>query len=195
MDVAQAELANNTEAADWGILSELPGNPMMWVLILSELTAFGLFFLAFAVARSLHPAIFAAGQAQLDILLGGVNTMVLITSGWLMALAVRARADDHPEQARRLTILAMAVGSLFVAVKIVEYGAKLDAGYGLEGDLFFTLYFLLTGFHFLHVLLGLAILGLVAWRNSLENLETGAAFWHMVDLVWVVLYPLVYLVR
>lgn len=189
MDISEAE------AADWGVLSDLPGHPMMWVLILSEMVAFGLFFLAFAVARALQPALFAAGQAQLDPLLGGINTMVLVTSGWLMALAVRARADGAAGRSRRLTVAAIAVGTLFVVVKVAEYGAKLDAGYGLETDTFFTLYFLLTGFHFLHVLLGLVILALVAWQNSLDNLETGAAFWHMVDLVWVVLYPLVYLVR
>jgi nitric oxide reductase NorE protein len=186
---------HDTDTDTWGVLSELPGNPMMWVLILSEMVAFGLFFMAFAVARVMHPAEFAAGQAQLDPLLGGINTMVLVTSGWLMALAVRARGLGKVGSSRLLTVGAMLVGSLFVIVKLAEYGAKIQAGHGLDDDVFFTLYFLLTGFHFLHVLLGLAILGLVAWRNSLDNLETGAAFWHMVDLVWVVLYPLVYLVR
>lgn len=76
----------------------------------------------------------------------------------------------------------------------MEYAAKAKAGIGLETDTFFTLYFLLTGFHLLHVVLGIVIIAAVALHDSLDNLRTGTSFWHMVDLVWVVMYPLVYLV-
>ena len=72
---------------------------------------------------------------------------------------------------------------------------KLDAGIGIETNTFFTLYFLLTGFHFLHVIFGLILLAIVAVWDSIDNLETGAAYWHMVDLVWVLIFPIVYLVR
>jgi nitric oxide reductase NorE protein len=88
----------------------------------------------------------------------------------------------------------MALGLVFILVKLTEYIAKAEAGIGLETDTFFTLYFLLTGFHLLHVVLGIAILAAVALSDSPENLNTGTAFWHMVDLVWVVMYPLVYLI-
>jgi len=94
------------------------------------------------------------------------------------------------------------VGSVFLAVKAMEYSATLGAGLTIDTDTFFTLYFLLTGFHALHVVLGIVILLLVSRSGPetmpetlIENLETGAAFWHMVDLVWVILYPLVYLIR
>lgn len=191
---AQVAHAAGTDA-DWGALSQLPGHPMMWILILSELLVFGIFFVAFAVARALDPATFDASQAELDRLLGGLNTMVLVTSGWLAALAVRAKGDGRGRRARGLLAGAMGVGSVFLVVKVIEYADKAASGYGLETNTFFALYYLMTGFHFLHVVMGLAILAVVWWWDSLENLETGTAFWHMVDLIWVVMFPLLYLVR
>ena len=88
----------------------------------------------------------------------------------------------------------MAFGSVFLAIKVIEYADKIGQGFA-ETDMFFQLYYLMTGFHALHVVMGLIILGLVTWRDSLENMETGAAFWHMIDLIWVLLFPLVYLLR
>ena len=179
----------------WGPLSTLPGNPLMWVLIWSELLVFGAALGGFAVARFLDPVTFDASQAHLDRFLGAINTMVLLTSGLLAAMAVRARADGEVTGSRRWVMASMAVGSVFLVIKIIEYAEKLDAGLDIETNTFFTLYYLITGFHFLHVILGLVILAVVTWKNSLDNLETGAAFWHMVDLVWVLIFPLVYLVR
>lgn len=181
-----------------GGLAALPGNLMMWILIFSELAVFGAAFLGFAVARVLDPATFAAGQAHLNGTLGAVNTMVLVTSGYLAARAVAAGRRGAAKRARWAMTGAAAVGSVFLAVKAVEYSATLGAGLTIDSDGFFTLYFLLTGFHALHVVLGIVILLLVARSGPetlVENLETGAAFWHMVDLVWVILYPLVYLIR
>ncbi|WP_188262961.1 cytochrome c oxidase subunit 3 family protein [Azospirillum tabaci] len=191
--VPTAVVAADGEAADWGPLSSLPGNPMMWILILGELAAFGAVFIGFAVARALDPATFDSSQAQLDRLLGGVNTMVLVTSGWLVAIAVRRRASGRPHCAAMLG--AMALGGLFLAIKAVEYGDKIGRGLTLETNTFFQLYYLMTGFHAMHVAAGIVILGIVTWWDSLENMETGAAFWHMVDLIWVLLYPIVYLLR
>ncbi len=88
-----------------------------------------------------------------------------------------------------------APGRPFVAITIVEYAVKAKAGIGLETDTFFTLYFLLTGFHLVHVLLGIVVIAAAARHDSSENLRTGMAFWHMVDLVWVAMYPLIYLAR
>lgn len=182
------------EERPWGPLSDLPGHPMMWVLILTEVVTFGLLFMIFAVTRAVQPAIFAAGQAKLDPVLGGINTLVLVTSGWLAALAVEARTDGRRWTARLQLAGAMTLGLAFVAIKSLEYWAKVQAGIGLETNTFFTLYFLLTGFHLLHVLLGIVILFAVALSDGVENLKTGTSFWHMVDLVWIVMYPLVYLI-
>ena len=183
----------DSETADWGPLSSLPGNPMMWILILGELAVFGALFVGFAVARARAPALFDASQDHLDWLLGGLNTMVLVTSGWLVAIAARRRAMDRPHRAAMIG--ATALGAIFLAIKVVEYADKIRQGFTLESNTFFQLYYLMTGFHAMHVAAGILILGIVTWWNGQENMETGAAFWHMVDLIWVLLYPLVYLLR
>ncbi|AWK85298.1 cytochrome c oxidase subunit 3 [Azospirillum thermophilum] len=176
-------------------LAGLPGHPMMWILILSELAVFGIAFVGFAVARLLDPAGFAAGQAHLSPLTGGLNTIVLVTSGFLAAAGVAAARDGRRGRARGLFVVAAVLGLLFLGVKGTEYAASIAAGHTLDSGGFFTLYYLLTGFHALHVALGMVILLIVAWKDSVENLETGASFWHMLDLVWVLLYPLLYLLR
>jgi nitric oxide reductase NorE protein len=179
----------------WGILDDLPGDPMIWVLIFSELAAFGLFLGTFTVARAIHPAVFAAGQAALDPGLAGLNTVVLVTSGWAAARATKAARAGERRATRYWLLTAMALGGLFVAVKLAEYAEEIGRGIGLETSTFFTLYFLLTGFHLLHVCLGIIILAFVCRRAEAFGVETGTAFWHMVDLVWIVMFPILYLVR
>ncbi|WP_027554828.1 cytochrome c oxidase subunit 3 family protein [Bradyrhizobium sp. Cp5.3] len=183
------------QEAGWGILEDLPGDPMIWVLIFSELAAFGLFLGAFVVARLIHPALFAAGQAALDSRLAGLNTVVLVTSGWAAARGTAAARLGKKRVSRGWLVGAMALGGLFVAIKLVEYGGEIGSGIGLETSTFFTLYFLLTGFHLLHVCLGIVILAVVCRRAEVVGVETGSAFWHMVDLIWIVMFPLLYLVR
>ena len=186
-------MSDDTE--NWGALSELPGNPLMWVLILSELVVFGALFAAFSVSRVLHPAMFLADQIKLDRLAGGVNTMLLLTSGLAAALAVNARVGDDIRRCRLWLGGAALLGMGFLGIKLAEYSDKAAQGFGIETDTFFTLFYLMTGFHAAHVLFGLIILAVVAWKPSRENVETGTAFWHMVDLIWVLLYPIVYLIR
>jgi Heme/copper-type cytochrome/quinol oxidase, subunit 3 len=177
---------------EWGALSDLPGNPLMWVLIISELAVFGALFMAFEITRLLHPAVFQAGQAGLDVRLGGLNTVILVTSGYLAARGAKASGIAA---SRRWLAGAMALGAAFLAVKGVEYADKAAHGAGLESDVFHTLFFLMTGFHAMHVAMGIVVLAIVAWKNNAANLETGTAFWHMVDLIWLILFPLVYLLR
>ena len=192
-EAGDASSRDTGETADWRPLSGLPGNPMMWLLILGELVVFGVAFVGFSIARELDPVTFEASRSQLDGVQGGVNTLVLITSGWLAALSVRAkRRGASPRPALAASI---AVGTIFLVVKLFEYRSKLSAGITVDTNDFFAFYYLLTGFHALHVLMGLIVLSIVLKWDSLDNLETGAAFWHMVDLIWVVLYPLMYLVR
>ncbi|GMG84387.1 cytochrome c oxidase subunit 3 family protein [Paralimibaculum aggregatum] len=174
-------------------LDALPGDLMIWVLIVSELLVFGAGLVAFAAVRATDPEGFALAQQGLDGRLGAINTAVLVTSGWLMALAVRFRASGRRRDARLAIGGAALLGMVFLGVKAIEYAHKIAAGIGTETHAFYTFYYLLTGFHAAHVVAGIAILGLVAWRDSHDNLETGAAFWHMVDLVWVVLFPVIYL--
>ena len=165
----------------------------MWLFLATEVLLFGGLFVAYAVYRANHPEIFVYAHQFLDKTWGGINTLVLVTSGWLAAIAVqRQRSARSPRPA--LTG-AMLLGAVFLCVKAIEYAQKFDAGIGIETNTFWTLYFLMTGFHALHVVLGIVILAIVCWKDSLENLETGTAFWHMVDIIWVILYPLIYLLR
>jgi nitric oxide reductase NorE protein len=168
---------------------------MIWILILSELLAFGAFFVVFAFVRFSEPELFRTAQGELDRFLGAVNTLVLVTSGLFAALAVQARAEGAVRTCRLWLAAAMALGFVFLAIKGVEYADKIGRGLTLTTNQFFELYYLMTGFHALHVVMGIVILGIVSWRASLVNVETGTAFWHMVDLIWVLLFPIVYLIR
>ncbi|NVO15049.1 MAG: cytochrome c oxidase subunit 3 [Rhodoplanes sp.] len=184
-----------TDAAGWGVLDTLPGHPMMWVLILSELVVFGALLVIVAVVRLVHPDDVATVQALLDPRPAFANTLVLITSGWLAARAIAAARVGARASARRLLVGAMALGVAFAAIKLFEYATELAAGLDPETSVFATLYVLITGFHLLHVVLGIVILGVVAPRATVDAIETGTAFWHMVDLVWLLIFPIVYLVR
>lgn len=183
------------DGTGWGVLDGLPGHPMMWVLILSELVVFGLLLGAFGIARIVHRADFAAGQAQLESLLAFVNTLVLIASGWLAARAVASARAGARRAAQRRLAGAMLLGGAFIAVKGHEYAGEFANGLDPETSPFATLYLLLTGFHLLHVGLGIVILAVVARHAGPDDVETGTAFWHMVDLVWLMMFPVIYLVR
>lgn len=180
---------------DWGVLGELPGDLMMWVLIVSELLVFGAALIAFLAVRATDPAGFAADQLLLDRTEGAVNTMVLMTSGLCAALAVIARKEGRHRSARGWLFVAAGFGVVFLIVKGVEYWSKATAGIDIETSPFFTFYYLITGFHAAHVIAGILILALLAWADSIRTMETGVAFWHMVDLVWVLLFPIIYLLR
>jgi len=166
--------AQDCEAQDggWGLLGELPGDPMIWVLIFSELAVFGALLCAFAIARGINPTEFASGQALLNPGLAGLNTVVLVTSGWAAARGAAAARARQACTCRRWLVLTIGLGWAFVAVKFVEYAGEIATGAGLETSTFFTLYFLLTGFHLLHVVLGMVILAVV-WRGA----EVEIQFW------------------
>lgn len=178
-----------------GVFGELPGDLMMWVLIASELLVFGAALIAFLAIRATDPAGFGADQASLDRTAGALNTIVLVTSGLCAALAVAQRERGARQAARRWLFAAGCLGIIFLVVKGFEYAHKAELGVGIETSAFFTFYYLATGFHALHVVAGIVILGIIGWADSGRNMETGVAFWHMVDLIWVLLFPIIYLLR
>ena len=171
----------------------LPGELVMWVLIISELAVFGVALLIFLVLRLGDPQGFAAAQDQLHRLSAGLNTVVLVTSGFAAAMALRTAEAGQTAATRRWLGGAMVLGAVFLLLKGVEYGDALARGIGLETHVFFTFYWLLTLFHAAHVIAGIIILGLVAINPRPDTVEAGAQFWHMVDLVWVMLFPVIYL--
>jgi nitric oxide reductase NorE protein len=174
------------------VLSELPGELMMWVLIASELMVFGAGLIACLSVRIADPERFASDQALLDQGAGALNTLVLVTSGLFAAIALRSRECGRRSAAHRWLLAAGGLGVVFLIVKAFEYASKASLGIDIETSPFFTFYHLITGFHALHVVAGIGVLGLVAWADSTRNMEAGVAFWHLVDLVWVLLFPVIY---
>lgn len=181
----------------------LAGDLAVWLIILAELLAFGIFFLSYAFARTLDVALFNASQSTLDLTSGAINTALLITGSWCVVRAVQAIKHNASSASARWLLAALACGSGFVVIKCLEFSAKAEAGLDLSSNTFYMFYFLLTGFHFLHVLAAMVFLTLLLLKTRAghygshdhHDIETGAAFWHMVDLLWIVLFPLVYVMR
>nr|WP_170541832.1 cytochrome c oxidase subunit 3 [Ruegeria arenilitoris] len=179
--------------SDTSLIDELPGELLMWVLIVSELLVFGAGLIAFMGVRLTDPTGFAEAQSHLYRTGAALNTGVLVTSGFLAARALRWRQAARRGAARLSLIGAALLGVIFLIIKGAEYAGKAAQGINYETHPFFLFYYLLTGFHAAHVLAGVAILLLVAWRDDPRNIEAGGQFWHMVDLVWVLLFPVIYL--
>ena len=181
----------------------LRGDLGVWLIILAELLTFGILFVSYAFARARDVAAFNAAQATLDLHSGALNTVLLITGSWCVARAVQAVRSGARRPGLGWLMAAMLCGLGFVVVKLAEYAAKLREGIDLTSNTFYTLYLMLTAFHFLHVVVALLALGYLAVRlrggaygpQDCHAMETGAAFWHMVDLLWIVLFPLVYVLR
>ena len=169
----------------------------------SILATFGMLFVAFAGARLRDPALFAAGQATLDLNSGALNTVLLITGSWCVARAVEAVERSRSATGARWLAAGIACGGGFLVVKGFEYADKFSAGINLSTNTFYMFYISLTFFHFMHVILGLVILVALWWKtrsgdygpHNMNGIESGAAYWHMVDLVWIVLFPLVYVMH
>lgn len=181
----------------------LAGDLSVWLIILMELLTFGLLFLSYAFARTFDVALFNASQSTLDLNSGAINTVLLITGSWCVVRAVEAVKRDACAAGARWLIAALACGSGFVVIKLLEFSAMADAGIDLSTNTFYMFYILLTAFHFFHVLAAMVFLTILLvnthagryGRQDHHALETGAAFWHMVDLLWIVLFPLVYVMR
>ena len=175
-------------------LDDLPGELLMWILIGSELLVFAAGVTAMSAMRLTDPAGFADAQAMLDGRMAALNTVVLVTSGLFAARAERDAAHGRPRAARRGLLLAALGGVVFLIVKGVEYAHDIQAGIGIDSHPFFTFYYLLSGFHAAHVIAGIVVLLLVAYRAASAPVQAGAMFWHMVDLVWVLILPAVWLI-
>ncbi|MDO5658544.1 MAG: cytochrome c oxidase subunit 3 [Paracoccus sp. (in: a-proteobacteria)] len=165
----------------------------MWVLIMSELAVFAAGLLAFLAVRLTDPLGFAEAQDHLNRVSAAINTVVLITSGLLAALALRAARAGR--ETRGWLLAASALGMVFLVLKGMEYAHSAAQGIGPDSGAFFMFYFLLTGFHAVHVVAGIVVLWLCALTRRVGHIEAGTQFWHMVDLVWVILFPVIYLLR
>lgn len=183
-------------------VKRLPGDLAMWFFILAELTVFAILFIGFAVSEQLNPVMFTEGKAQLHQISGLINTLTLITSSYFVALALTKAHQGDGKQATRLLIIAKLVACIYIGVKIWEYLSLFEQGIDIETNTFFTLYFMITFFHLMHVLLGMVILIFVAVKankneynaTNISGFEAGASYWHMVDMLWIILFPLIYVI-
>ncbi len=189
-------------------LAVIPGDSGVWVFIFADMCAFAVFFLLFSVGRVAQPELYEAARQQLDLQLGLANTLILLTSGAFMAAAARTARAGNVQGTLHNLLLTLGVGSLFGLSKAVEWSAKFNHGIGLTTNEFFTYYFVFTGIHFLHFVIGLGVLLVLIARvrdisvqggamdgASLRWIEAGGAYWHMVDLLWIVLFAMLYLMR
>jgi nitric oxide reductase NorE protein len=182
---------------------QLPGVEGVWVFAMADMTVFAVLFGSFIVSRHHNPALFEASRHALNPNFGGVNTLILLTSSWFAALALDAVRKSRFALAQRFIGGAFLCGLAFMVSKGIEYTEKLNAGISVLTNDFFMYYFTLTGIHLSHVVAGnvvLAVLWFKARSQSFDPerpvvLECGAIYWHMVDLLWIILFPLLYLVR
>ena len=175
--------------------------PTVLIFLVADFVSFLLFFLVFMMERMKRPEEFRGSAASLNIGIGVTNTLLLLTSGWLVAMAVSAcSANDRP-RARALLLGGIFAAVGFILLKAVEYHQKYIAGVGISTNAFFSFYYVLTGLHLVHVIAGLTVL-ILMWRwighdsdNSLlkSKVITGGLYWHLVDLLWIFLFPLLYL--
>lgn len=181
----------------------LPGDSGVWLFIFADMCAFAVFFLLFTVGRAANPVLYEASRVQLDPRFGLANTLVLLTSSWLVARAVHAvRAGDRARVVRGLAG-ALAVGAVFGVSKVSEWVSEVARGNTLLTDEFFSYYFAFTGIHFLHFVVGMAVLAVSVAKARHDALaarfrvwvESAGCYWHMVDLLWIVLFPMLYLQR
>jgi len=186
----------------------LPAEEGLWIFLGGDLLVFSLFFLLLMDYHSRDLAVFIESQSTLNKHYGAFNTLALLTSSWFVALALRCARNDWLQQAAQLLLAAIACGIAFALVKIIEYSEKLTAGFTVTTNEFYTYYYMFTGVHFFHLLVGMAILSIL-WRKTraIENesrqftakeigfFEGSALYWHMVDLLWIVLFTLIYLVK
>lgn len=180
-----------------------PGDLAIWFVIIAELLVFGIFFVAYAFARLKHVELFNQYQLTLDRDYAVVNTIALLTASYFVVRAIHSIRTGSTRSCVRWMNAACLMAAVFLIVKSVEFYHHLSAGVSLSTNLFYMFYLSLTFFHFLHVVLGLIILivlTVIASRGGYSatnhrGMETGASYWHMVDLIWLILFPLIYVMR
>jgi cytochrome c oxidase subunit III len=188
----------------------------MWLFIAQEIMFFGGLFLAYAIYRSQYPEAFGAASHHLDLTFGAVNTAVLIASSLTMALSVHAAQLGNKKGLIGFLIATIVLGSVFLGIKVVEYHDKFvhhlvpgasfefeEVALERQAEIFYSLYFMMTGLHALHMIIGVGILLVLvyfAWKGRytpdyFSPVELTGLYWHFVDIVWIFLFPFLYLIN
>jgi nitric oxide reductase NorE protein len=182
--------------------THVPGEAGLWVFIFADLMLFSIYFVIFLANRIHDPEPFAASRSAMHQGLGGLNTIVLLTSSLLVAIGVRAVQRGYRSRPAWLFLGGAACAAVFCFVKIVEYRDLAHHGYSIFSNTFFQYYFVLTGLHLAHVIAGGVVLAVIFWlvrrqptlsTRQLIFVEGGSSWWHVVDILWLVLFSLLYL--
>lgn len=181
----------------------LPGDLAIWFIVFAELLVFGIFFISYAVVRINNIEMFNHYQLTLNRETGAINTILLITASYFIVRAIHAVKKNQIKPCYHFIYASIGCGAMFVFIKSIEIYDKFSIGIDLTTNTFYMFYFLLTLFHYFHVILGVMILIAVAIKahrggyNSDDyfGIETAGAYWHMVDLAWIILFPLIYIIR
>ena len=180
-----------------------PGDLAIWIFILAELLVFAVFFAVYAFTRTNNVELFNTYQQTLDTNSALINTLALITSSYFVMRAVASIRENNVQGCVNWLMAALLMGLIFVVIKSGEYTHHYAEGINLRTNTFYMFYLSLTFFHFMHVIMGMIILGsiaVMATRGKYSDtehtgVETGASYWHMVDIVWLILFPLVYIMH
>jgi nitric oxide reductase NorE protein len=181
----------------------IPGEVGVWCLIFGDLLVFSVIFAVFMHSRAADSGLFNDSQANLHRAFGGLNTVILLTSSLVVVLAVTAIRLNKRQTARKLLYAAVACAGVFLANKAIEWTMLLIDGHGPPANSYYMYFFVLTGLHAVHVVLGVVVLlVLVAFtrkdaltKNQYSFVESGACFWHFVDVLWLIIFPLLYLMH
>lgn len=176
-----------------------PGGLLIWIIIYLELLTFGAALITMVVYAKSEPIIFHDSRMQLNATFGALNTLFLLCSGYFMAQTISYLKQNKNKKAKVNLYFTLLGGTLFLILKTIEYSDKIHDGLTMGYNTFFSFYWMLTLFHVIHVVVGMVILILFLLKlkkNQLNMLdaEAGASFWHMCDLIWLILFPLLYLI-
>ncbi|MFW2830979.1 cytochrome c oxidase subunit 3 [Sphingomonas sp. ID0503] len=179
----------------------MPGSEGIWTFLFIDMLVFLLIFLTFMSERLRLPLLYASSQRLLDGWLGLANTVILLTSSWIMFTAIQAWRAERLVAARRRLGIVLLLGGAFCGIKVAEYYHKIVSGVDIAGNSFMSFYFVMTGIHLLHVLFGLAFIASMSLRlrrretaPAIGTMENVGLFWHFVDVLWVYIFALLYLV-
>ncbi|MEX1667365.1 cytochrome c oxidase subunit 3 [Zhongshania guokunii] len=170
------------------------------IFIFADMCMFALFFITYLMERNADSTVYIASQAKLNQTLGAINTLILLLSSWFVVLAVKALKRNAQQACAVFLASAFFCGAVFIVNKAMEYSAKIQDGVTILSNDFFMFYYIITGIHLAHVVGGMVIL-LVLFintrrgkysANNVAAVESGGVYWHMVDLLWIFIFPLIY---
>lgn len=185
----------------------------MWLFLFTEVLLFGGMFILYASYRFIYPNEFVLAASELDMLMGAINTVILLTSSLTVVLGIVALQKNNKKLCLFFMWVTVVCGLLFLVNKYFEWGAKFHHGIYPKGPalqdmsegevMYFGLYYVMTGLHGLHIVVGLAFIGFVMWQikkdvltsTNFQRLENAGLYWHLVDIIWIFLFPLFYLIH